>query len=1014
MEIHDASINTLELSVVTKLGNQTISGEKTFENTILQNVKFTTNVKGIPHNTVGSDNSWNKLCNISALGPGNFEIKLIGNEQYGEGNPDTNGGVGYIYGCVKNNTSGAGSGQYLTEHTINYNTLELLTDIVFVDICGNNNNISGTTWSGSMNYEVWAKLPHFVIGTLFYSSTDNLTMTYQYDISTNHPVQNENDIFVNKGVLLASFINGKLGLGINNPSEVLDVSGTIQSTNLKLKDISDNLFKTLSISAEELYINNGNTTTKIGGSGNNVNDAGQTFFELMTEQPRKFDSSDNDRKSSTITLNWSLDNLIPKKDSNLLRLAFSNQSNGGHLPPIDTIRIELSGNSVGWKPLTEITTIDTSFVIYSMQASGSDAYSNDISGILHNPPFDARIYGMNNAHEDGKAARALVYSGLEFRGSGPPAQPTIETIIIDSSTEINVISQTSAVDVSDNTSTLKITKMDVSYSAVATTRHSWTPDHSGTNSVNVNVDANTDISNQITGLIPGTKYNIQTNMTNAANKTSVYSDISLSAYTQLPSDICGTSLDLGENIDNTSIRTSTVDVGNSNYINLGVSGEFTPINSGLQTIQISKAYNLSATQQNDTSGYGTFIDGSDNLVTIIGKYNDVEKQKIIFGGWGVTLNKTGSGFFTDISDGDMYTDISNTGFRKKGSLKLMDISDTILDASENAQKIKYEYTNTLNNNSNQTLTHTIYVDDLSENPVIQFNSFDVSYTELAWCCDISSVRTFDLDISVNLSNINSQYKFLPAGGKIATCNSLTNVIGFSEKNVNIEKANIVFPGVYEDQSFNFTNLSFNSLTTTIEYDISAHNLKGGSNISDTITTGFNCDYASFDTDVNGTITDTKCPLFYEVTDTLNDTENTIQDISFTLYPTNHETSLKDHSLQYLGGKFEKTVDKWVVFAEVGDFPGLTNLANLFNSNSFPDHQFISYTDDNIIKFGNINEDAYSNSVGSSKFSGSSPWTDNAPANTSQIRGALDYDGTTYSINKPADKTFYYYYGYNVS
>ena len=241
---------------------------------------------------------------------------------------------------------------------------------------------------------------------------------------------------------------------------------------------------------------------------------------------------------------------------------------------------------------------------------------------------------------------------------------------------------------------------------------------------------------------------------------------------------------------------------------------------------------------------------------------------------GVTSNKTGSGFFTEISDGDMYTDISNTGFRKKGSVTLMDISDTILVASETAQTIKYEYTNALNS-INLSNSHTIYVDNLSNGPNIDDHTIspinELTLTNVH-CCGLESVKTFNLDISVNLSNINSQYKFLPAGGKIATC-ELTNTLNasnYEHQYITIATGSITGNGIYTNKLFDFTNaLSFNSSTTTITYTLKAHNLNSDSTIiSNTFTTDLICDHASFNNEY-GVITTPNCGIFYELSGALD-------------------------------------------------------------------------------------------------------------------------------------------------
>ena len=96
--------------------------------------------------------------------------------------------------------------------------------------------------------------------------------------------------------------------------------------------------------------------TGIGRNQLIVNDASQTFFEVMTQQPNKFNKINDgltNTSTDSVTINWNFDSILVKqdKDNKILnaRLAFLEDSTNlksKQLPYINEIEIEISGNIV--------------------------------------------------------------------------------------------------------------------------------------------------------------------------------------------------------------------------------------------------------------------------------------------------------------------------------------------------------------------------------------------------------------------------------------------------------------------------------------------------------------------------------------------------------------------------------------------------------------------------------------------------------------------------------------------
>ena len=96
-----------------------------------------------------------------------------------------------------------------------------------------------------------------------------------------------------------------------------------------------------------------------------LNNIGQTFFEVLTEQPHKFTENDelyNNKKSSFIDINWNYNNIIINDNSVIKGLSFNTSNKDRQLPYINNIIIEIQGyvnnNLTQWLNLDTITALE--------------------------------------------------------------------------------------------------------------------------------------------------------------------------------------------------------------------------------------------------------------------------------------------------------------------------------------------------------------------------------------------------------------------------------------------------------------------------------------------------------------------------------------------------------------------------------------------------------------------------------------------------------------------------------
>jgi hypothetical protein len=416
---------------------------------------------------------------------------------------------------------------------------------------------------------------------------------------------------------------------------------------------------------------------------------------------------------------------------------------------------------------------------------------------------------------------------------------------------------------------------------------------------------------------------------NFSNVYSEYSTISGSKYTLLPNDNnIGTSINMLIKAQcYKHISTSILDNMSILYFNIANSSHsFLFDNSYTQVFQITHPYFTNQELEVYGYGYGKYVDNCSNLVSISLSINNQEKHVINYGGYNTTSGSynysklyTSNAFIldnTNINIEDIYSDISNRGFRLKGYLLLKpEIENTNIvnyfgDPSTNPYTMTFNYNRSAivdkDNLYSIYNTYNIYVDELNANPSISNVTNAILIQEVVYNMSVASIKYIKLILTRTYSNINSTYKYIVGNRKIADFSYNNSIMtSFSGENIILAQSDICANGIYNyDLCYNFAfyqqiknNFNFNLLEKV-------YNLNGytSSNIS-LISKPF-CDYNSFNKSDN-IIVSSKLDLsalhIYEISN-IELLGSDLSNIVLKHY-NNHSNKILPSSLLYLNSNF---------------------------------------------------------------------------------------------------------------
>ena len=653
----------------------------------------------------------------------------------------------------------------------------------------------------------------------------------------------------------------------------MDISGLLITNNdfsfsyLNSLDHSSNVILTINQINQLLGTYNFTTNDSSNNSNNSnfdisftkeyVNDISQTFYEIMTQQPHRFDMSGNpdEVNSSSLTISWNYDSILANNTNSVVNARLANNSDLklSQLPYINNISVDISGNnSNGWINYDTINIpTNTEYNSSSYKSltitkfTGNNPSTKD-SILSTTDPFDIRIYGNNYSQNYPNIEnRALLFNDLSFSVPGVPSIPLLQSFTINRSSDINEIILNYIVNftennISNSSATLIeiVTKYTFNDSLrsnyYSSTLPSTVTESTDTSSLN-NIAKNTNFTNTLINLLSGSKYNIKSQVKNNLNQNSYseFSDLSLSNYTSLPdSNSISTTINTNISTSNYKNITSSFNTSNLNnnsviYINLGGSNNSLSYSlNSAQTFEITNPHFTN--QQNTNYGYGKYIDNSSNLVTINVNVNNILKQTINYdGSFGLndaSENKSNSNTFNFINIishsptiQDIYSNENDKGFRLKGIFSLnnigsSDIVNAIGDASTYPYILNYEYLrHTDIGGSNQNNNYTIYIDDLTNDPSISLSNNSTSVTNVLYNFGIPSVQEFDLSFSRTYNNINSQYMYINPqnNNAIAFIGGITYTSKLNTRYITLNNNEINSTGIYNYNNTEISNLTSN-------------------------------------------------------------------------------------------------------------------------------------------------------------------------------------------------------------
>ena len=701
-----------------------------------------------------------------------------------------------------------------------------------------------------------------------------------------------------------------------------------------------------------------------GGGSATVNGSSQTFAQLMTEQPNKFNQDGSTTvTSSNITIDWIYTDIIPT-DTNLRKFAQGSTVKSRCLPYIKEIRIDIKGTVTGthssqndtWINYTTLNIstsqdYNTTAALKTIQFTKTAPGNIDNSAILNilgkTDTFYVRIYGVNDSTNDypNVSTRALVIS-TAFLAAAPPSQPLFQSDVskYNTSNEHHLVSNFKVAytenNVSGSTAVIDDYNTTFSEKAGTTTRSGYFSQsaHNGTYGTTLsNIQKNTNFSIKVgnKNLRAGTKYDYTITVTNNISSTNSAASVSqASPFTLLPSsNSIGTSLTLTEGTTETSVSTSSLD--NSSVIYLITSStEFTPTSVASQVIEITDPY--SAGQEDTTQGYGKYVDDTDDLVIVGLKIGGSTVESIKFNGFKTTspeaagtITQSGTTYFNTATIADMYSDVNNKGFRLKGTVQLKNIlASNIGSAQTAAYTLQYTYSRHahVGSGGGNGDSYNIYIDNLTVDPTIGVTGTDsATVTSVKHCMGIPSVEKISISLARSYTNINTTNKFVVGNRQIAKITSIQNTSWASDIHT-IAKADIVTTGVYTktyakiDQYYN-TNVNggTNNSNTSLTITESATSLKGKTDsTSNNLIVDHFYDHSSF-TRSGSTLTP-KLSLtdIYQITNTteLAKLNTNVGGIGTTQF-SSHGTAAKAWTLLYINGNFKTNAA--FTYPDTGDY-----------------------------------------------------------------------------------------------
>lgn len=747
----------------------------------------------------------------------------------------------------------------------------------------------------------------------------------------------------NTGITTFNDVSNLINLFINNTEIYNNI--TVKNSAI-LNIISDKTFN--DISDQPTRIMNSEQTVDFVTANTKVNTHFQSFFQLLTEKPGIFVDISRVISTSTIDISWSLEHLYPNNINNL-SLNIPNIPYKT-LPIINTIYIDISytfenGNNVYTNLYTitqddvyENTTLKTKYITSPVQQITKTHVLNQLnqhtSGnyLLEDNSFSIFVWGDNNSLGN---VNKLEYENIVFEKAKTPLIKSLNQYNIVNRNSIEFVLDLDIEELNQET-TFNITHIDISYRLIQDKSYLIFSDNNiKTFQQSAFIKSNNKYIFTLTNLYFGSKYNVEFRAKNNGNNNySNFRALNSLEFTHLPY------LNIGRNIIS-SIHRSHTSKNLRNKYYTGNSYDSNRIyyhrDRNLYLSSINQQFSLSKTNSNinENQGYGIYIENSNNLLDIsLVYYNDENNinydkfYNIKFHGWKNNdisyINHFSNIPTSNVNTSDYFNNNINSGFFKKANITFNTINYQDLSANNKLQKILYKANSFFNSNDNIIIgdvdNQYFVVDTLKEIPNYSIIDFSINNITYIYNCGIPSVKDFNIILSIQINNLNSNLGWLIYNIGNIRCYSSINQIN---NNFIINNNDINFNGIYNfiynnTSYFTQSNSNFDTSGHTFYIDGIINNLYGSKNINNQFTyNNLYCDYLSFHDNINnGKIVSSNCPEFYQLINNNIDTRKFVKeenkfiyfnDLSINIY-NDHLITPTYPSLVYKNGKFTNNND----------------------------------------------------------------------------------------------------------
>ena len=699
------------------------------------------------------------------------------------------------------------------------------------------------------------------------------------------------------------------------------------------------------------------------GGGSVVNANGQTFFDIITQQPGKFTFDSSSNTTANLTINWNYDDIKGKITDTVYQAFLNFQSNTStkNIPYMDEIQVDISSSNAsqsGWIPYQTMNVSNADYhasnykTLTITKNTGSGSYTNVLNST---DPFDIRVFGKNNAYNyPDENTRGLIFNDVFFVIPGAPSDPVYQSTSINSDSQFTITYNFAEPESGNSNSLGKLNTSEVKYrenETLSSSAYALSTTIQTDTENDENVSGSSNFTTVLQSLRAGTKYDFLTRINNdltdnySINDTD-WSNVGTSinfdttngptVFTSLPgnNNIYSSSFTPNLSYNNTTyVTTSGFTNSNIIYINTTDSQTLVPSNGNDQIFQISDQ----SVTTSSTKGFGKYIDDLSNLVQVKAYIDNTVKQTLSYQGfqagstpnYGTASRSThGVNYFNTPTQNDIYSDANRKGHRLKGVFELLTISNDNVEtyiggANSTPYVLKMEFVRDSINVGGTATTNTtsnIYIDTLSSNPSATSTNTAV-VTDVIWTMGIPSVKKYKVDCTRTYSDINSSYGFIRGDRKLSSITAVTassnstNSTNFSTGNILIDSNSISSDGTYTYDATAFKTANSNNIQslhytsardstdTTVSITETMYSLKSnGTSNTTTVSVNHHFDKNSYNN--YGTSMSSKLSLtdVHEM-GAVSNLGSALGSITVSAY-TSHTTIPQDHTLLYYNGEFQ--------------------------------------------------------------------------------------------------------------